>query len=56
LNAKNQILSCDKGNHYAVDRFYVVDGDCFGKLSDMAVSYEMLCRKNDEYVQILKNY
>ena len=31
LNAKNQILSCDKGNHYAVDRFYVVDGDCFGK-------------------------
>ena len=28
----------------------------FGKLSDMAVSYEMLCRKNDEYVQILKNY
>lgn len=56
LNAKNQILSCDKGNHYAVDRFYVVDGDCFAKLSDMAVSYEMLCRKNDEYVQILKNY
>lgn len=31
-------------------------GYFFGKLSDMAVSYEMLCRKNNEYVQILKNY